>query len=593
MRDRGELVDVAIGRRDPDVVIKCARLVNVLSREIHPVDILIAGDRIAAVLPANEGGEGRLSTIDGQGLFAAPGFIDPHVHIESSMLTVREYARMVIPRGTTMIAADPHEIGNVLGIRGMRAMLDEATNAPLRVKFRVPGRIPAMPDWLETSNGAVDVDETNELFKWPEAVCLAGDINPELVLQKDDEQFRKFDLAERLGYLISGQSPGLRGRKLAAFLAAGPADSHVARSVDEIIENTRLGMASVLTLRPGRVLDSSHIAALAKIVREQGLDTRLFQLCTDDIHAHDLLHEGHLDHRLRTAIKAGFGVVEAYQFATINVAQGLRIAHDYGSISPGRVADILLLSDLENVSITTTIIGGKTVYADGHYDGPTDGAAYPEWAKSTIRYKRPLSADDLCSRPINNGRSAKVLVVGHSKGRGKVALEEELPVRDGVVQPDGSRRINALAMVERHGKNGGIGLGFSDAAGLRHGALACSVNHDAHNVAVFGANHEDMAIAANRIQEIGGGYVLVRDGLVVAELALPVAGLMSEKRAEDVAQAMQSVREAYRTKLGGYDDDKAMIYMNFLALPNIPSFGFTDKGLIASDKMRPVDSIIG
>lgn len=593
MRDRGQLVDVAMARTKPDMVIRNVRLVNVLSREIHCADILIAGQRIAAVLPANEGGEGYRTTIDGTEKFAAPGLIDPHVHIESSMISVREYARMVIPRGTTMVAADPHEIGNVLGIPGMRVLLDEAAQSPLRVKFRVPGRIPAMPEWLETSNGSVSVQETRELFDWPEAVCLAGDINPSLVLEKDAEQFDKFDQAEQLGRLISGQSPGLRGRALAAFLAAGPEDSHVARSVDEIIENTRLGMASVLALRPGRVLDASHLEELAQICKSRNIDTRQFQLCTDDIHAHDLMHEGHLDHRLRAAIEAGFDAVEAYQFATINVAHGLRIAHDYGSIAPGRVADILLLSNLQSVSVETTIIGGEIVCASDEYFGPTERVSYPDWAKSTIKYKRPLKADDFHVKPKNNNKIAQVLVISNSKGKGKVTRQEELPVQDGVVQPDSGRDINVMAMVERHGKNGDIGLGFSDAAGLKYGALACSVNHDAHNIAIFGANHDDMATAANRISEIGGGFVLVRDGKIVAELALPIAGLMSDDKAEVVAEAMQDVRTAFREQLGGNPDDKALIYMNFLALPNIPAFGFTDKGLIASDKMQPIETVIG
>lgn len=592
-RDRNCLVDVALARRSPDLVIRNVNLVNVLSREIHTADIVVAGQRIAAVLPANEGGEGNHKTIDGEGLYAAPGFIDPHVHIESSMISVREYARLVIPRGTTMIAADPHEMGNVLGIPGMRALLDEANETPLRVRFRVPGRVPAMPEWLETSNGSVSVDDTRALFEWPEAICLAGDINPNLVLEKDDEQFQKFDMAEELGCTISGQSPGLRGRALAAFLAAGPEDSHVARSIDEIIENTRLGMASVLALRPGRVLDSSHYAELAKTVKNCNLDTRLFQLCTDDIHAHDLLHEGHIDHRLRVAIAAGFDPVEAFQFATVNVAQGLRISHDYGSISPGRVADIQLLSDLENVTVEATIISGEVVYSEGQYHGPSGRVEYPDWTKSTIRYRKALEADDFRVRPKNNEDTARVLVIGHSKGEGKVAREAELPVRDGAVQPDADQAINAMAMVERHGKNGGIGLGFSDAVALKHGAIACSVNHDAHNIAVFGADHDDMAIAANRIAEIGGGYVLVRDGRVVAELPLPVAGLMSEDSAESVAEAIQNVRQAFQQDLGGNQDDKALIHMNFLALPNIPAFGFTDKGLIASDKMQPVDSVLG
>ena len=592
-RNREHLVDVAIGRQQPDIVIKNVRLVNVLSKEIHDADILVAGQRIAAVLPPNEGGEGKSATINGENLYAAPGFIDPHVHIESSMISVREYARMVIPRGTTMIAADPHEMGNVLGIPGMRALFDEANEAPLRVRFRVPGRIPAMPEWLETSNGLVSVDDTRDLFKWPEAICLAGDINPNLVLEKNPEQLAKFNMAEELGCMISGQSPGLRGRDLAAFLSAGPEDSHVARSVEEIIENTRMGMASILALRPGRVLGAEHLAELAKIVNEQKLDSRQFQLCTDDIHAHDLLHEGHLDHRLRVAIKSGFDPVEAFQFATINVAQGLRISHDYGSIAPGRVADILLLSDLEQVVVDTTIIAGEIVYYNDEYKGPSGRVKYPDWTKATICYQKKLEAEDFRVPPKNNNDTARVLVIGHSKGKGKIAREVELPVRDGIVQPDADQSINAMAMVERHGKNGGIGLGFSDAVALKQGALACSVNHDAHNIAIFGASHEDMAIAGNRIAEIGGGYVLVCDGQVVAELALPIAGLMSEESAECVAEAMQNVREAFRGKLGGKQDDKALIHMNFLALPNIPAFGFTDKGLIASDKMQPVDSVLG
>ncbi len=592
-RNRNRLIETALGRQPADIVITNVRLVNVLSREVHPADILIASERVAAVLPANEGGAGKVTTIEGDGLFAAPGFIDPHVHIESSMISVREYSRLVIPRGTTMIAADPHEIGNVLGVPGMRAIFDEADDAPLRVRFRVPGRIPAMPEWLETSNGLVSVDDTRDLFDWPEAVCLAGDINPSLILESDREQLEKFDIADRLGRPISGQSPGLRGRDLAAFIAAGPLDSHVARSVDEIVENTRLGMASVLALRPGRVLGPSHMAELAALVARHKLDTRLFQLCTDDIHAHDLLHEGHLDHRLRVLIEAGFDPVEAYQFATVNVAQGLGVSRDHGAIAPGRVADILLLSSLEDVTVETTIIGGEIIYCDGQYRGPRERAEYPDWTKSTIHYQKKLEPDDLRVRPISNGDTARVRVIGHEEGKGKVTHERDLPVRDGAVQPDPTQAVNALAMVERHGKNGGIGLGFSDAIALERGALACSVNHDAHNIAIFGADHQDMAIAGNRIAEIGGGYVLVCDGEIVAELALPVAGLMSEEPAEVVADAMQRIRETFRQKLGGSGDEKALIHMNFLALPNIPDFGFTDKGLIASDRMQPVDSVIG
>jgi adenine deaminase len=592
-RNRKDLIDVALGNSPADIVIKNVQLVNVLSREIHSADILLKSDRIAAVLPANEGGVGLQKTIDGKGLFAAPGFIDPHVHIESSMITVREYARMVIPRGTTMIAADPHEIGNVLGIAGMRAIFDEAEKTPLRVKFRVPGRIPAMPEWLETSNAQVSVSETRELFNWPEAVCLAGDINPNLVLQKDQQQLEKFDMADAIGKMISGQSPGLRGRALAAFIAAGPEDSHVAGSIDEIIENTRLGMASILALRPGRRLDHTSFADLARLVREQGMDTRQFQFCTDDIHAHDLLHEGHLDHRLRTAIKGGFKPAEAYQFCTINVAHGLRIAGDYGSISPGKIADILLLTDLEEVSVETTIIGGEIVQTGGEYLGPREKVSYPDWAKSTIRYKAELTAENMHVRPIGNGKTAQVRVITNMPGKGKKVRQEVLQVHDGVVWPDAERRINSFAMVERHKSSGEIGLGFADVVALKRGAIACSVNHDAHNIAIFGANYDDMAVAGNRIAEIGGGYVLACDGRVVAELALPIAGLMSEESAETVALQMKALENSLVNDLGGDGRDKTLIAMNFLGLPNIPKYGFTNKGLVASDdRMELIDSVI-
>lgn len=591
---RRDLIDVALGRVDPDLVIRDVTLVNVLSRELYTADILVKGDRIAAVLEPRQRYSPDIEVIDGQGLFASPGFIDPHVHLESSMIKVVEYARAVIPRGTTMVAADPHEIGNVLGSPGMRALFDEAATTPLRVKLRVPGRIPAVPEWMETSNGELTISGTREMFAWPEAVCLAGDINPNLVLRGDAEQLEKFEIAEELGVLISGQSPGLSGRALSAFVAAGPEDSHVAGSVDEIIENNRVGMRSILALRPGQMLGSKHIEELAQRVKLEKIDTRLFQLCTDDIHAHDLLHEGHLDHRLRVIMESGFDAMEAYQFATINVAQGLRISHDYGSISPGKLADIVLLQDLRSVSVVTTIIGGKVVWANNTYYGPRQSPAYPEWTKSTIRFKGPMKGSELALRSTDNGTTARVrCLIMAAPGRPKSVREEELSVEGGLIMPDPARNINSVAMIERHRATGEIGRGFADCIRIKHGALACSVNHDAHNVAVFGANHVDMAIAAERLAQIGGGYALARDGAIVAELALPVAGLMSEEPIETVAALFAAVEASLRDDLGAEDQDKALMNMNFLALPNIPNYGFTNKGLVASDgRMELVDSLV-
>jgi adenine deaminase len=591
---RRELVEVALGHVPPDLVIRNVTLVNVMSREIHAADIVVKSDRIAAVLEPGDSYPADVPQIDGQGLYAVPGFIDPHVHLESSMISVAEYARAVIPRGTTTVAADPHEIGNVLGSPGMRALFDEAATTPLRVKLRVPGRIPAVPAWMETSNGELTVAGTREMLGWPEAVCLAGDINPNLVLGGDQEQFDKFEMVESMGLPISGQSPGLTGRPLSAFVAAGPEDSHVAGSVAEIIESTRAGARTILALRPGRRLDASHMAELVRRVKADRIDSRLFQVCTDDIHAHDLLHEGHLDHRLRTLMNAGFDPAEAFQFATINVAQGLRISSDHGSISPGKLPDIVLLTDLRAVSVVTTIIAGKVVFSDGTYHAARGSFRYPGWTKSTIRYAAPLTAADLAMRPASNIFSARVrCLVAASPGKAKSVREEDLQVEDGIILPDPGRNINAVAMIERHKASGEIGRGFADCIRIKRGAIACSVNHDAHNVAVFGASHADMALAANRLADIGGGYVLACDGDIVAELALPIAGLMSEEPIDVVAAQLEAVEAALRDVLGAEDQQKALINMNFLSLPNIPNYGFTNKGLVASDgRMALVDSLV-
>ena len=592
---RRDVIRVALGVDPPDLVVRSATLVNVISRELHSADIAVKGSRIAAVLEAGGAYDPSVHVIEAEGRFAAPGFIDPHVHLESSMITVAEYARAVIPRGTTTVAADPHEIGNVLGLPGMKLLFEEAGTVPLRVKLRVPGRIPAVPAWMETSNGELSVDDTRAMFEWPEAVCLAGDINPNLVLRQNGEQLDKFDLAEELGVPISGQSPGLSGRTLSAFVAAGPEDSHVASSVDEIVENTRVGMRSVLALRPARRLEAAHMAELARRVADEKLDTRLFQLCTDDIHAHDLLYEGHLDHRLRVLIEAGFDPVEAIQFATVNVAQGLRIDRDYGSVAPGKFADIVLLDDLREISVSATLIGGRIVYADGEYRGSDRQSSYPGWTKSTIRYAKPLTAADLSLRPPGNADTAKVRCMAAAQaGKGKKTVAEvELPIRDGIVVPAPERGINALAVVERHKASGEIGRGFASNLKLRRGAIACSVNHDAHNVMLLGADHADMALAGNRLAEIGGGYVVACDGEIIAELALPVAGLMSEACIEEVASDLRSLEDALSGVLGADLSDKALINMNFLSLPNIPDYGFTNKGLVASDKrMQLVDTVI-
>jgi len=590
---REKLIDVALGRAAPDLIVAGGRIANVLTREIYPADILIKGARIAAIRePGSYACSADTPILDASGLIVGPGMIDPHVHIESSMVTVSEYARAVVPRGVTAVAEDPHEIGNVLGMAGMRLLFNEALTVPLKVLLRVPGRIPAMPDWIETSNGALDFDDTKDMAGWTETVCLAGDINPSLILTKDAEQRQKIAFFAERGMTVSGQSPGLRGAALNAFIAAGPEDSHVAKSVEEIVENIRLGLRSIITLRPGRRLERRHIRQLADLIHTRGLDTRMLQFCTDDIHAHHLHSEGHLDYRMRVANEEGFDPLVSLQMATINVAEGLRIDRDYGSVSPGKYADLVLFRDLAKVEIDKVLIDGKLVAESGTYragDGPS--FVYPEWSKQTMRVKDRVTAEALTIRVPHNTHAAMVNCIGAfvPKERREIRLE----VKDGAIMPDREQDVAAIAVIDRHHASGNIGRGFISGMSLKRGAVAASVSHDAHNLFALGHDYSDIALALNRLIELGGGYAVALDGEIVCELALPIAGLMSEVPLAEIASQTETLERVLVEQLGCSLRTRALAALNFLCLPNLPHYGFSDHGLIDSDRIALVDPVVG
>lgn len=589
---RKALVDVALGRRAPDLVLTGGRVANVMTREIHAAEIAIHAGRIASVTaPGEVAWPEATKKIDLAGAIVAPGFIDPHVHIESSMVSVSEYSRVAIACGVTCVAADPHEIGNVLGMPGMKLLFDAAKCVPLRVLLRVPGRIPAMPDWLETSNGMLDVEGVSEMLRWPEAVCLAGDISPSLLLGNDDEQAQKIALAAAAGFTISGQSPGLRGRALSAFAAAGPEDSHVANNVQEIIENQRQGLHSLITLRPGRRLDRSHLRELAMLIREGNIETRYLEFCSDDIHAHNLLSEGHIDHRMRVAIEEGFDPMVALQMGTINVAEGLRIDRDFGSITPGKFADLQVLDDLRTAKPRMVFIDGELAFADGKPICSEEAFSYPEWSRKTVRLPRPVTASDMGIRLARLNGSAKVRAI--TAATPKEQVEVELLISDGVVLPEAAQNVSSIAVVDRHKASGGIGRGFVSGLSLARGAIATTVSHDAHNIVVIGADHADMALAANRIADIGGGYVVAAEGKVLFELPLPIAGLMSDRPIAEVAALTQKLEELLLGELGCTFPTRPIMTLNFLCLPNIPKFGFTDKGLVSAHHLALVDALVG
>lgn len=579
---RKALIDVASGVLAPDLILAGARMLNVLSREILTVDIAIHGGRIAAVSPAGAGQWKKGRVEDLGGAFVSPGFIDPHVHVESSMLTMAEYSKASVQRGVTMIAADPHEIGNVLGIPGMRLMFEEAKTVPLRMVLRVPARIPAMPEWLETSGASIDVEETRALLEWPEAVCLAGDINPQLLLRKDEDQLRKIGLAAARGMTVSGQSPYLTGASLNAYAAAGPEDSHVASSVEEIVENQRVGLRTIFAIRPHR-MHRPHLRELATLIREKGLDTRYLQFCTDDVYAHELLEDGHIDTRVLTAIEEGIDPMTAYQMATVNVAEGLRIHRDYGSITVGRHADLIVIGAMEKVDVKATMIGGEWVYRDGNHLTGERTFHYPDWAKQTMRVKGAVKPGDMAVGLSTNAGFARVRAIAVTAPKS----EEEftLPIVEGRVMPDARQGVSAIVVIDRHKASGRIGKGFVSRFFLERGAIACTVSHDAHNLMVIGASHDDMAIAANRCIANGGGYVVALDGEVLFELPLPVAGLMSEEPLDLVAEETRKLVAIIHDRLGCPPMNRVLLRMNGLSLPNIPNYGFTDFGMISTNDL--------
>ncbi len=588
---RTALVDVALGRAPPDLVLVGGTLANVMTRELHPAEIAIKDGRIAAVTaPGEAHWPADCARLDVTGRVIAPGFIDPHVHLESSMVSVTEYSRAAVSHGVTCVAADPHEIGNVLGLPGMKMLFDEARRVPLKVKLRVPGRIPAMPEWIETSNGRLDLDDTRGMMDWAEAICLAGDINPSLVLNNDPEQVAKIDLFIGRNWTISGQAPGLKGRALSAFVAAGPEDSHVANDIAEIVEDQRHGLRSVIALRPGRRLDRSHLRALASLVKERGIETRFLQFCTDDVHAHSLLAEGHLDYRVRVAIEEGFDPLVALQMATLNPAEGLRIDRDHGSVTPGKCADLVVLRDLARVDIDTVIIDGRIVFAAGRYLGPTTPYDYPDWSRRSMRVAKRLDPSDLQIRCGGNAGSARVRAIAATTPKEERLLE--LGVKDGVIQPDPDSDVSAIAVIERHKASGNIGKGFVTGLSLRRGAIATTVSHDSHNLVVIGANHADMAAAANRLIEIGGGYAIALDGQAIFDLPLPIAGLFSEMSLEEVAAKTERLEALLQQSLGCRLPTQPLMSLNFLCLPNIPKFGFTDKGMVSTHDIAIVETVL-
>lgn len=578
-----KLVGVAMGREPAETVIRNVRLVNVHTAEIlEKMDIAIVCGRVALVGDASHTiGEGT-RVVEADGMYATPGFMDGHIHVESSMMNVREYARTVIPHGTTAIYPDPHEIANVLGKEGVRFMIDDAKATPLKVFTVMPSCVPAVPAFEDA--GATITPEDVAEFMALDGVCGLGEMmNFPGVLGGDPDIHRElYATLDREKTITGHYSMPETGQGLNAYIASGIRCCHESVRREDALAKMRLGMYA--QLREGSAW--RDLAEVIKSVTERRIDTRFATLISDDTHPDTLLSLGHMDHIVRRAVSEGVDPITAVQMATLNVAQCYGMDRDLGSIAPGRCADILLLADLARVDVRKVFIDGELVAEDGKLVVEIERAVYPDFVKNTCHLKRPLSeADFRVPAPEGSGASVRTRVIEIIEARvGTYAREIDMPVRDGHVPADLSHDIVKLAVVERHKNTGTMGRGFVKGFRLEGGAVASTVAHDAHNLMIVGTNDADMALAGNTLAGCGGGMVAVRDGRVLALLPLPIAGLLSEEEAPAIAEKVVELDAAWKEL--GCDLESPFMTMALLPLAVLPELRLTNRGLIDTVNYR-------
>ncbi|MFA5802510.1 MAG: adenine deaminase [Thermoleophilia bacterium] len=560
-----EIIQVGRGEKAADLLLKNARVVDVLSGDIISTDVALHNGRVAG-FGSYEGQE----VMDLEGRFLCPGFIDGHIHVESTMLVPPEFARTVSPRGTTSVVIDPHEIANVLGIEGINYMLRASASLPVTFYVMLPSCVPATD--METSGAVLTSGDLALMLQRRRVIGIAEMMNYPGVLAGDREVLNKIRIAD--GRRVDGHAPGLSGKDLCAYIDAGISSDHECVSAEEAREKLRLGM--YIMVREGTT--EKNLKELVKIITPE--NSRRFMLVTDDRHPGDLLSEGHIDHNIRMAIAEGVPAMTAIQMATINTASYFGI-RDIGAVAPGFKADLTVLDDLEKVTVTRVIKDGRVVADRGRAL-----AFEAEPPASVIRGTVNIDNASLVDMSVQ-AEGGKIKVIGVVPGQivtRKLLLEPKL--EDGKVVADPERDIIKIAVVERHTASGNVGLGFLQGMGLKKGAMATSVAHDSHNVIVVGANDADMREAVIEIARMNGGAVVVEDGQVLARLPLPVAGLMSDQPAKDVAAAVSEVIGAAHD-LGCILEDP-LITLSFMALPVIPELKLTDMGLVDVEKFELV-----
>lgn len=584
------LVDVAAGRTPADLVVRNGHWVNVHSGEIVPAtDVAVSSGRFAYCGPDAGHCIGEdTQIVEAEGRYLVPGLCDAHMHVESGMLTVTEFARAVIPHGTTSMFIDPHEIANVLGMDGVRLMHDEAAQLPINVFVQMPSCVPSAPG-LENAGAELGPEDIREAMGWPNIIGLGEVMNFPGVAAGDDKMLGEIAATVDAGKTVGGHyaSPDL-GSAFHAYAAGGPADDHEGTRMIDAVARVRQGMKAMLRLGSAWY----DVAEQIRAVTEMGLDPRNFILCTDDSHSGTLVHDGHMNRVVRHAIAQGLRPITAIQMATLNTAEHFGLERELGSITPGRRADFLLVSNLPELKIDEVYGRGNKLVDDQGLSAKMPEFSYPESARNTINMKRDLKASDFEIKAPDNAKEIRARVIGVIENQAPTkALERDLEVDDGMVQMDRKKDICQIALVERHRATGGVVNGFVSGFGYnKKCAVAATVAHDSHHMIVVGTNRKDMAIAANRLREVGGGVVVVHKGEELALVELPIAGLMSDEPAEIVADKAEGVVKAMREM--GCSLNNAYMQHSLLALVVIPELRISDLGIVDVRSFEQVDLFV-
>lgn len=582
-----KLVAVVMGQEPADIVIQNGIWACVQSGEFIPnIDVAILGQHVAYVGEDASFAIGNLTNvIDAKGRYLVPGFLDAHLHVESSMLTIHEFVRAILPFGTTGFFADPHEIANVFGLNGIRLMVDEAKDQPIHIWIQVPSCVPSAPGF-ETPGAHLYPSEISEALGWPGIIGLGEVMNFPGIIQGNNALHEEINSAQKAKKKISGHYASTDlGRSFHAYVAAGPQDDHEGTRVEDAIHRVRQGMK--VMLRYGSAWHD--VAQGVRAITQENIDPRHFLLCTDDCHCGTILLEGHMNRAIVQAIKNGIPPITALQMATINTAEHFGVADEVGMIAAGRFADILLVSDLENITVDTVIAKGKLVVDKRELLLRPSPYKYPDWVTHSVHIPHSIKPADFKIEIGQSNITANVIGIIENQAP---TLHLTIPIlsKNGEVTADIDRDLVKVAVIDRHLNSGKIQLGLVNGFGLTEScAIATTVAHDAHQLIVIGTNDEYMASAVNILRQKGGGQVVIINGEIVGIVDLPIAGLMSSSNASFVAnQAISVVKGFYQC---GCKLNNPNMQLSLLALVVIPELRISDYGIVDVKNMKLIPLI--